>query len=60
MARGRDIHPFATLTRIYFENILCLSPLIAPPHDPFGPKRTQVGVRVSLGGTGTCLHTNGT
>ncbi|KAG8220447.1 hypothetical protein J3R82DRAFT_3141 [Butyriboletus roseoflavus] len=46
-----DIHPFATLTRSYFENILCLSPLVAPTHDTFGPTRTQVGVRVSLGDT---------
>ncbi|KAH0829054.1 hypothetical protein J3R83DRAFT_2511 [Lanmaoa asiatica] len=46
-----DIHPFATLTKVYFENVLCLSPLIAPPHDAFGPKRTEVGVRVSLGDT---------
>lgn len=52
----RDIHPFATLTKIYFENILCLSPLIAPSHDTAGPKRTQVGVRVTLGDTGTFLH----
>lgn len=56
VACGRDIHPFATLTRIYFENVLCLSPLVASPHDAFGPKRTEVGVRVSLGDTGTFLH----
>ncbi|KAF9222459.1 hypothetical protein BS17DRAFT_190673 [Gyrodon lividus] len=46
-----DIHPFATLSRIYFENILCLSPLMPASHDMFGPKRTEVGVRVSLGDT---------
>jgi hypothetical protein len=55
VVRDRDVHPFATLTRIYFENMLCLSPLISPTQDTFGPKRTQVGVRVSLGDTGTFL-----
>ena len=55
VARDRDVHPFATLTRIYFENTLCLSPLISPTQDTFGPKRTQVGVRVSLGDTGTFM-----
>lgn len=56
----RDIHPFATLTRIYFENMLCLSPLVAPLHDTCDPKRTQVGVRVSLGDTGRFLPYHGT
>ncbi|KAF8554840.1 hypothetical protein OG21DRAFT_1508486 [Imleria badia] len=51
VACDRDVHPFATLTRIYFENTLCLSPLVAPPHDTFGPRRTEIGVRVSLGDT---------
>ncbi|KAF8845963.1 hypothetical protein BDN67DRAFT_6153 [Paxillus ammoniavirescens] len=46
-----DIHPFATLSRVYFENILCLSPFIPASHDMYGPKRTEVGVRVSLGDT---------
>ncbi|KIK96340.1 hypothetical protein PAXRUDRAFT_826052 [Paxillus rubicundulus Ve08.2h10] len=46
-----DIHPFATLSRVYFENILCLSALIPASHDMYGPKRTEVGVRVSLGDT---------
>ncbi|KAG9316337.1 hypothetical protein JVU11DRAFT_2368 [Chiua virens] len=47
-----DIHPYATLTRIYFENVLCLSRLVAPPHDVSGLKQTEMGVRVSLGDTG--------
>ncbi|KIJ06467.1 hypothetical protein PAXINDRAFT_158718, partial [Paxillus involutus ATCC 200175] len=46
-----DIHPFATLSRVYLENILCLSHLIPASHDMYGPKRTEVGVRVSLGDT---------
>lgn len=41
----RDIHPNATLSHIYFENILCLSRL-----SPDG--RTEIGVRVALGDTG--------
>ncbi|OJA14140.1 hypothetical protein AZE42_06720 [Rhizopogon vesiculosus] len=39
-----DIHPTATLSRVYFENILCLSCL-----SPDG--RTEIGVRVALGDT---------
>ncbi|KAG0700195.1 hypothetical protein DFH29DRAFT_853861 [Suillus ampliporus] len=39
-----DIHPSATLSRVYFENILCLSRL-----SPDG--RTEIGVRVALGDT---------
>ncbi|KAG1726969.1 uncharacterized protein EDB91DRAFT_1228953 [Suillus paluster] len=39
-----DIHPSATLSRVYFENILCLSRL-----SPEG--RTEIGVRVALGDT---------
>ncbi|KAF9237870.1 hypothetical protein BU15DRAFT_75671 [Melanogaster broomeanus] len=46
-----DIHPFSTLSRVYFENILSMSPLIPASHDMFGPKRTEVGVRISLGDT---------
>ncbi|KAG1756993.1 hypothetical protein EDB19DRAFT_1865803 [Suillus lakei] len=37
-----DIHPSATLSRVYFENILFLSPL-------FPDGRTEIGVRVALG-----------
>ncbi|KAI0667106.1 hypothetical protein C8Q78DRAFT_1082608 [Trametes maxima] len=37
-----DIHPDATLTRIYFENIFCLAPVTSPNY------RTEYGVRVSL------------
>ncbi|KAG1793938.1 uncharacterized protein HD556DRAFT_456213 [Suillus plorans] len=39
-----DIHPYATLSRVYFENMLCLSHL-----SPDG--RTETGVRVALGDT---------
>ncbi|KAG2122598.1 hypothetical protein DEU56DRAFT_831853 [Suillus clintonianus] len=39
-----DIHPSATLSRVYFENMLCLSRL-----SPDG--RTEIGVRVALGDT---------
>ncbi|KAG1726963.1 uncharacterized protein EDB91DRAFT_1316386 [Suillus paluster] len=39
-----DIHPSATLSRIYFENILCLSRL-----SPEG--RTEIGVHIALGDT---------
>ncbi|KAF8132059.1 hypothetical protein EV363DRAFT_1398428 [Boletus edulis] len=46
-----DVHPCATLTKIYFENTLCLSSLVVPPHGACGPRRTEVGVRVSLGDT---------
>ncbi|KAI0644924.1 hypothetical protein C8Q79DRAFT_1071942 [Trametes meyenii] len=37
-----DIHPDATLTRIYFENVFCLAPVTSPT------SRTEYGVRVSL------------
>ncbi|KAI8978219.1 hypothetical protein BD414DRAFT_524245 [Trametes punicea] len=37
-----DIHPDATLTRIYFENVFCLTPITSANH------RTEYGVRVSL------------
>jgi len=43
---NRDIHPSASLSRVYFENMLCLSHL-----SPDG--RTEIGVRVALGDTGT-------
>ncbi|KAG1716222.1 hypothetical protein ID866_962 [Astraeus odoratus] len=46
-----DIHPLATLSRIYFENILCLSPLVPVSRGVSGTKRTEVGVRVALGDT---------
>ncbi|KAG2136482.1 uncharacterized protein EDB93DRAFT_1303088 [Suillus bovinus] len=39
-----DIHPSATLSRVYFENMLCLSRL-------FPDGRTEIGVRVALGDT---------
>ncbi|OSC98411.1 hypothetical protein PYCCODRAFT_1397057 [Trametes coccinea BRFM310] len=37
-----DIHPDAALTRMYFENIFCLTPITSPNG------RTEYGVRVSL------------
>ncbi|KAI9063718.1 hypothetical protein FKP32DRAFT_1571410 [Trametes sanguinea] len=37
-----DIHPDAALTRMYFENIFCLTPITSPDG------RTEYGVRVSL------------
>ncbi|KAH9888432.1 hypothetical protein C8Q73DRAFT_710149 [Cubamyces lactineus] len=37
-----DIHPEATLTRIYFENVFCLTPITS------SNGRTEYGVRVSL------------
>ncbi|KAG1722173.1 uncharacterized protein EDB91DRAFT_1210135 [Suillus paluster] len=39
-----DIHPSAALSRVYFENILCLSRLTSDG-------RTDIGVRVALGDT---------
>lgn len=48
----RDIHDSAILSRVYFENILCLSPLISVPCGFGNVKRTEVGVRVTLGDTG--------
>ncbi|EGO00806.1 hypothetical protein SERLA73DRAFT_167044 [Serpula lacrymans var. lacrymans S7.3] len=38
-----DIHPYATLTRVYFENILCLTPISSLDG------RSDSGIRVSLG-----------
>ncbi|RPD69439.1 hypothetical protein L226DRAFT_515765 [Lentinus tigrinus ALCF2SS1-7] len=37
-----DIHPDAALTRIYFENMFCLTPIAS------GEERTEYGIRVSL------------
>ncbi|KAF8870479.1 hypothetical protein BD779DRAFT_1681099 [Infundibulicybe gibba] len=37
-----DVHPYATLTRIYFENMFCLTPI------PSSSKST-VGVKIALG-----------
>ncbi|KAI0753452.1 hypothetical protein C8Q80DRAFT_1152256 [Daedaleopsis nitida] len=37
-----DIHPDSTLTRLYFENIFCLTPITS------ADSRTEYGVRVSL------------
>ncbi|KII95539.1 hypothetical protein PLICRDRAFT_25981 [Plicaturopsis crispa FD-325 SS-3] len=38
-----DIHPDATLSRVYFENIFCLLPIISQDG------RSETGVRVALG-----------
>ncbi|KAH9927838.1 uncharacterized protein B0H18DRAFT_875207 [Fomitopsis serialis] len=41
-----DIHPKATLSRLYFENIFCLEPFTSPTG------RSDYGVRVSLSDSG--------
>ncbi|KAI6125524.1 hypothetical protein EV401DRAFT_1855894 [Pisolithus croceorrhizus] len=46
-----DIHPLATLSKVYFENILCLSPLLPFPRGGNCTKRTEIGVRIALGDT---------
>lgn len=46
-----DIHPLATLSKVYFENILCLSPLLPFPHGGNCTRRTEMGVRIALGDT---------
>ncbi|KAL4079317.1 hypothetical protein J3A83DRAFT_4368055 [Scleroderma citrinum] len=46
-----DIHPSATLSRVYIENTLCLSPLTSVPCEAGSTKRTEMGVRVALGDT---------
>lgn len=46
-----DIHPLATLSKVYFENTLCLSPLLPFPHGGNCTKRTEIGVRIALGDT---------
>lgn len=50
----RDIHPMATLSKVYFENTLCLAPL-SSVSGGVRKQRTEVGVRVALGDTGTRL-----
>ena len=44
-----DIHPKATLSRLYFENTFCLEPITSPAG------RSAYGVRISLSDTG--MHT---
>jgi len=41
----RDIHPHASISRIYFENVFCL----LPDESTFQDGMSQVGVRVALG-----------
>lgn len=43
----RDIHEMAVISRIYFENMLCLEPMDIPSG------RTTYGARVALGDTGS-------
>lgn len=46
-----DIHPHATLTRIYLENTFCLSPLPAASSSSSSSKHTksEIGMKVALG-----------
>ncbi|RDB24975.1 hypothetical protein Hypma_007429 [Hypsizygus marmoreus] len=50
-----DIHPRATLTRIYFENIFCLMPFASTSKSistsPLPSGTSDVGIKVSLGDT---------
>ncbi|KAH9485699.1 hypothetical protein JR316_0002611 [Psilocybe cubensis] len=45
-----DIHPLATLSQIYFENMFCLQPFssASTSKDPL-PERSVIGVKVALG-----------
>lgn len=42
----RDIHEMAVISRVYFENMLCLEGIDAKS------SRTAYGIRVALGDTG--------
>ncbi|KAF5375519.1 hypothetical protein D9615_009168 [Tricholomella constricta] len=46
-----DIHPRATLTRIYFENIFCLTPFASTSRSSTStsPYMSDVGIKVALG-----------
>lgn len=46
---NRSIHDYSVLTKIYFENVLCLSPVTSKDG------RTEQGIRVSLGDNGTLI-----
>ena len=48
----RDIHPHATLTRIYFENMFCLLPF--PASSSSKSQRSEIGIKVALGDSSTC------
>ncbi|KAG6832089.1 hypothetical protein H0H87_002917 [Tephrocybe sp. NHM501043] len=43
-----DVHPRATLTRIYFENVFCLNPF-ASTSTSAPPDTSDVGIKVALG-----------
>lgn len=43
LASGREIHPLATLSQMYFENVFCLTPTTSDDD------KSEVGVKVGLG-----------
>ncbi|KAG6891022.1 hypothetical protein C0992_010995 [Termitomyces sp. T32_za158] len=43
-----DIHPRATLTRIYFENVFCITPF-ASTSTSAPPNTSDIGIKVALG-----------
>lgn len=52
---SRDIHPHATLTRVYFENVFCLLPFSASSSSKSVPdQRSEIGVRIALGDSSMC------
>lgn len=65
---GRDIHPNAILTRIYFENLFCLGSnvdsvleSILKPVNGKGKEKeenvsdvSELGIKIGLGDTGMC------
>ncbi|KAF8161456.1 hypothetical protein B0H34DRAFT_653971 [Crassisporium funariophilum] len=44
-----DIHPHATLTRIYFENMLCLLPFPSTSLSKATADMSEIGIKVALG-----------
>lgn len=46
---SRDIHPYATITNIYFQNMFCLSLL---PSSPLSTPTSDIGIKVALGDSG--------
>ncbi|KAG5351921.1 hypothetical protein C0989_004468 [Termitomyces sp. Mn162] len=53
-----DIHPRATMTRIYFENVFCLTPFSSTSTSA-QPDTSDIGIKVALGDSGafTALST---
>ena len=45
----RDIHPNATLTRVYFENMFCILPFSASSSKSIISQRSDIGIKVALG-----------